>query len=76
MAHRVNIMLDDTAWKVLKRVPRGERSRVVNAAITEWLKGRKRLVAARRMDALRKGMPSVATADVVAWVRADRERAR
>jgi hypothetical protein len=76
MAHRVNIMLDDTAWEVLKRVPKGERSRVVNTAITEWLKGRKRISAAQRMDALRKGMPSVATEDLVAWIRADRERAR
>ncbi len=76
MARRVNIMLDDAVWEVLKRVPRGERSRVVNAAIAEWLRGRKRMEAARRMDALRKEMPTVATEDLVAWIRADRERAR
>lgn len=76
MARRVNIMLDDAVWEVLKRVPRGERSRVVNAAITEWLRGRKRMEAVRRMDALRKEMPTVATEDLVAWIRADRERAR
>lgn len=76
MAHRVNVMLDDAVWEVLKRVPRGERSQLVNTAVAEWLRGRKRMEAVRRMDALRKEMPTVATEDLVAWIRADRERTR
>ena len=31
--HRVNILLDDTAWAALQEVPRGERSKMVSKAI-------------------------------------------
>ena len=36
MAKRVNFMLDDDTWRVIERLPRGTRSRAVNAAIREW----------------------------------------
>ncbi|HLQ26241.1 MAG TPA: hypothetical protein VK138_10225 [Acidiferrobacterales bacterium] len=76
MAHRVNFMLEDSVWQALKQVDKGERSKVVNNAIAEWLKKHKRLSAARKMDALRATMPAVSTKDIVTWVREDRERAR
>ena len=36
MARRVNIMMDEESWRVIRRLPRGSRSRAVNAAIREW----------------------------------------
>ena len=74
MAHRVNIMLDDTIWETLKKVPSGERSSVVNAAIAEWFKARRRQAAARRMDVLRKAMPVVSTREIVNWIRQERKQ--
>jgi hypothetical protein len=76
MAHRVNVMLDDELWKELKQVPPGERSRVVNRAIAEWLKARRRTSVARKMDALRGTMPAVSAAEIATWLREDRERGR
>ena len=76
MAHRVNIMIDDQLWKELKRVPAGERSRAVNSAIAEWLKARRRVGVARRMDTLRAHIPAVSTRDLSVWLREERARAR
>ena len=74
MAKRVNIMMDDEAWRVIERVPRGARSRAVNAAIHEWSGNSTRRAAVTRMDSLRARLPSVATDDVVRWIREERER--
>ncbi len=38
MAHRVNFTLEDSVCQALKQVDKGERSKVVNSAIAEWLK--------------------------------------
>jgi hypothetical protein len=76
MAHRVNVMLDNELWEELRQVPTGERSRVVNDAIAEWLKARRRAGIARKMDALRARMPRVAAEEIAAWLREDRVRAR
>jgi hypothetical protein len=75
MAHRVNVLLDDAVWRVLEKAPRGERSGIVNAALTRWFETRVRRTAARRMDELRADLPAVETQDVVAWLREDRGRA-
>lgn len=74
MSRRVNIMMDDDAWRVIERLPRGARSRAVNTAIREWSGASARRDAAARMDSLRTGLPPVATEDVVRWVREERER--
>lgn len=74
MSYRVNVMVDDAAWQVLEKLPRGERSRAVNAAVLEWARTRKRRDAASRMDALRSELPAISTDEVVRWVREDRER--
>jgi predicted CopG family antitoxin len=76
MAHRVNFMLEDSVWQALKQIGKGERSKVVNNAIAEWLKKHKRHGAARKMDILRATMPAVSTEEIVTWVREDRERTR
>lgn len=74
MAHRINILIDDTVWPDLAGVPKGERSRVVNHALAEWFQVRRRERAARQMDMLRSQMPQVSTEEIVSWVREDRDR--
>ena len=75
MAHRVNILLEDAVWRVLEKAPKGERSRIVNSALSQWFQKRRRADAARHMDESRAQLPAVTTKQVVKWVREDRERA-
>ncbi|MHB8425034.1 MAG: hypothetical protein ACYDB9_07770 [Gammaproteobacteria bacterium] len=74
MAHRVNIMLEDAVWRALQQVDKGERSRLVNNALTAWLKAHKRRAAAHQMDVLRASLPAVSAQEIAVWVREDRER--
>ena len=74
MPRRVNITMDDEAWSVLKKLPRGDRSRAVNSAILDWSRAVARRDAAASMDALRRRLPAVATDKVVRWIRDERER--
>lgn len=74
MPRRVNIMIDDDAWRVSERLPRGARSRAVNAAIRDWSRATTRREAAARMNALRARLPAVGTDEVVRWIREGRER--
>lgn len=52
----------------------GKRSRIVNNALKQWFHRRSRRDAARRMDELRTFIPPASTAQIVAWVREERER--
>ena len=74
MARRVNIMMDDEAWHVIQGLPRGSRSRAVNAAIQEWSGASRTRDASTRMDALHARLPAVETDRIVRWIREDRER--
>ena len=74
MPKRVNIVLDDEVWRIVEQIPRGARRRAVNAAIRDWSGVSARRHAAARMDPLRGQLPSVATEDVVGWIREERER--
>ncbi len=74
MTRRVNIMIDDDAWRVIGRLPRGARSRAVNAAIREWAGAAARRDASARMDALRGRLPTVETDQIVRWIRDEREQ--
>jgi len=74
MSHRVNILLEDQIWRVLRKAPSGERSRIVNLALRQWFQARKRLDAARKMDTLRQQLSPVSTDQIVDWLRADRKR--
>jgi len=76
MAHRINVLIDDVVWPDLDGVPRGERSRLVNRALSEWFQIRRREAAALRMDGMRKRMPPVTTHEIVDWIRSDRERSQ
>ena len=74
MPRRVNIMMDEEAWRVIERLPRGRRSRAVNTAIREWSETSRRREASARMDALRARLPTVETDRIVRWIREGRER--
>lgn len=76
MSHRINIIVNDDVWGFLKGVPQGERSRTINQALREWVRRRRRLDAAAEMDRLRsdaKAKP-IASAEIVRWIREERER--
>ena len=74
MPRRVNIMMNDDAWRVIEKLPRGARSRTVNSAILDWSRAVARRDAAASMDALRRRLPAIATDEVVRWIREERER--
>ena len=74
MSHRVNIIVQDDIWALLKRIPPGERSRTINAALREWAQRRCRLDAVAEMDRLqRDATKGVTTAEIVRWIREDRD---
>ena len=74
MSHRVNIVVQDDIWALLKRIPPGERSRAINAALREWAQRRGRLDAVAELDRLqRDATKGVTTAEIVRWIREDRD---
>lgn len=76
MSRRINVVLsDDIHRELVRRVTRGERSRVLEAALREYLGRRKRLAAFRRLETLREKAPAVSMRAVVAQLRRDRGRA-
>jgi len=72
MAHRVNFMLDDKTWEELQRIPRGERSRLVNHAVGNELQAYRRKKAAQAMDHIRSEMTPVDGVSET-WIRQDRD---
>ena len=74
MSKRINVMIDDDTWGFLARVPAGERSRAINAALRAWIARRRRKDAVREMDSLRAQIPKVRTEEVARWIREDGER--
>ena len=74
MGHRINIVVQDDTWALLKRIPAGARSRTINAALREWAQKRRRLDAVAEMDRLRRdATKGVTTAEIVRWIREDRD---
>ena len=67
-------MIDDDTWRLLEKIPSGERSRTVNEALRIWAKQHRRRDAASDMNALRTQLPKVSTTEVVKWIREDREQ--
>jgi hypothetical protein len=74
MSQRINAMIDDDTWDLLQKIPSGERSRTINDALRLWAKRRRRRDAIVEMNALHTELPNVSTAEVVRWVREDREQ--
>ena len=76
MSRRINIMIDDDTWRILGKIPAGARSRAVNEALRAWVKRRRRIDATQELDALRASLPAVTTAEIVQWIRSDRDGER
>jgi hypothetical protein len=74
MAHRVNVILDETAWVALQEVPKGERSKLISGAIKSLVEAKRKVMAAGRMDKLRQGLPKVSSREIAQWIREDRNR--
>ena len=73
VSRRINVIIDDDTWGLLEKIPSGERSRTVNQALRIWAQRRRRRDAVADMDSLRTQLPKVSTAEVVRWIREDRE---
>jgi len=65
-------MLDDKTWEELQSIPRGERSRLVNHAVSNELQAYRRKKSALAMDHLRSEMKPVEGASEE-WIRQDRD---
>ena len=52
MSHRISITVNDDVWGFLKGIPQGERSRIINQALREWVR-RRRFDAVAEMDRVR-----------------------
>ncbi|MFH1176879.1 MAG: hypothetical protein V1750_05675 [Acidobacteriota bacterium] len=72
MAHRVNVVLDEEAWRVLGAVTRGQRSRFVSHALVEAGRRVRRQQALAQLRVLREELQHPpGTAEE--WIRADRD---
>jgi hypothetical protein len=73
-ARKLNFMIREEIARDLEAlVPPGERSRTVNEALAKELLVLRRRKLTEKMRALRKKGPSIATEDIVAALRKDRE---
>lgn len=76
MSRRINVVLsDETHRELLRQVTRGDRSRVLEEALREYLRRRERLATLERLAVLRKKAPAVSMRTIVAQLRRDRGRA-
>lgn len=73
MNRRINVMIDEDTWRLLGRIPAGQRSRAINEALRSWMVCRRRDDAVREMDALRAQLPAVSSAEITRWLREDRD---
>jgi hypothetical protein len=75
VARKLNFMIkDDIARELEALVPPGERSKIVNEALARELLCIRRRRLTERLRALRESGPSLATDEIVAILRKDRER--
>lgn len=75
MAHRLNIVLNDEAWKSLQQLPKGMRSRYISEAVAERLQRDRRREAAREMDEVRESLlPLDDAVDIAEILHKDRVR--
>ncbi len=75
MSHRVNVMLEDDVWEQLREVPQGDRSRLINEAISETLLRRRRTAAWASIRERASGKEKL-PGTTEEWVCADRDSHR
>ncbi|MBI3443300.1 hypothetical protein HY008_01385 [Candidatus Woesebacteria bacterium] len=70
---RINILIPkQTASRLRRAIPRGQRSKLISEAIDERLSQLSRRDMYKELLRIRKGMPKVSLDEVVQWVREDR----
>lgn len=72
MTHRINVMLDDEVWEQFKEIPKGERSKLINEAVSETLSRRQRREAWARIRERAKAKEPL-PGDAAEWIREDRD---
>ncbi len=55
MSHRINVLIDDQLWEDLRKIPKGERSRLINDSLAGRLKQTKRELLLEEMQATARG---------------------
>jgi predicted transcriptional regulator len=76
MAKRINVILsDDVHRDLVRQAARGERSRVLEEALRQYLARQRRSAAFRRLQSLREKAPAIPVREVVEQLRRDRGRA-
>lgn len=70
---RINIIIPkQTASKLRRAIPRGQRSKIIAEAIDEKLYKMDPKNSYQELLRIRKGMPKVRMEEIVKWVREDR----
>ena len=72
MSHRVNILLQDDTWEMFQFIPKGKRSKVVNALLRDWSLRQKRKGAFKEIEAITKTM-KLLPGSAEEWIRRDRD---
>ncbi len=72
MSHRVNILLQDETWEMFQSIPKGKRSRVVNALLRDWSLTQKRKGAFKEIELITKTMEHL-PGSAEEWIRSDRD---
>lgn len=75
MSHRLDIVVQDDTWELLKRIPAGAHSRTINEALHEWAQQKlRRLDAVAEMNRLQRDATwGVTTTEIARWIREDRD---
>lgn len=66
MGARINMMIENDVLKLLKHVPAGKRSQLVNFALRDWFQRQKRQSVAKKMDKLRSRLPEISSQKIMA----------
>ncbi len=72
MAHRVNVMLEDSVWEQLQKIPQGERSKMINQSLSETLLQKQRSDAFARLRNRSRSLSTKKT-DSTQWLCQDRK---
>lgn len=65
MGSRINMMIENDVFGLLKKIPTGQRSHVVNLALRDWFKSLGRKNTAKKTDRLRARLPRFENGQIV-----------
>lgn len=74
MTYRANVIFSEDTWHSLKKLRRGERSKLIDSAVQDWFKWQKRHRASQVLDALRQGLPRIPHKRVMSVLKNQRKK--